>query len=160
PRTVATGTEIEDVNASAGPDGRIWMMWHDHSSKRIYAKRSNRAATRFGATVSVRPPAGTSTIRKLAGEGSPGGLDVLASLAAPGSLATWHTQLLPPLSLACAGKRSIACSVTDAGDPVEGARVEVGGKTFVTDARGRVTAHVARGAANVVAAKAGYAPAK
>jgi hypothetical protein len=157
PRTIATGTEIEDVNTSAGPDGRLWVMWHDHSSKRIYARRSNRAATSFGPTVSVRPPAGTSTIWKLAGEGSPGLLEVLASVSTSGSLATWHTQLLPPLSLACAAGRTISCSVTDAGDPVAGAKVEIRGKTFLTNAQGRVTAHVARGPAKVVVTKAGYA---
>jgi hypothetical protein len=160
PRTVASGKEIEDVNASPGPDGRIWVMWHDHSSKTIYARRSNRAATRFGPKVSVRPPAGTSTIWKLAGEGSPGPLDVLASVSTPGSLATWHTQLLPPLSLACTGNRDVTCSVADAGDPVPGAKVAIGGKSFVANAQGRVKARVARGAANAVATKAGFASAR
>lgn len=156
PLTVATGGTIEDVNASPGPDGRIWVMWQNSSSTRVYAKRSNRAATRFGPLTVIKPPAGTTTIWKVGGEGSPGTLDLLVSISTSGSLATWHTQVRPRLSLSCKGGKSVSCIVTDAGDPVPGAKVKIGGKTLISNSHGKVAANVPPGLLTVVAAKGGY----
>ncbi|MDH4346221.1 MAG: hypothetical protein OEW31_07800, partial [Thermoleophilia bacterium] len=72
--------------------------------------------------------------------------------------ATWHTQVLPPLSLAAKkGKSAVTFVVTDAGDPVAGAKVSFAGKSVTTNAAGKATAPSGSGKAK--ATKAGYAPA-
>ncbi len=156
PLTVATGGSIEDVNASPGPGGRIWVMWQRSSSTRLYAKRSNRAVTRFGPLTVIKPPAGTTTIWKVSGEGSLGTLDLLISVSTSGSLATWHTQVRPRLSLGCKGGKIVSCTVADAGDPVAGAKVKIGAKTRISNSHGKVAANVPAGLLTVVAAKGGY----
>jgi hypothetical protein len=144
-----------DVSVAASTDGRLWLMWHQSGT--IHATRTNKAATRAGAVVAVKPPPGTSTIWKLAGEGSLGPLDVLASVSTPGSLATWHTQVLPQLTLAASGGKILHFRVTDAGDPVAGATVKVGGKTLPTDSAGRAHVDLRRGKVSAAASAAGYA---
>jgi hypothetical protein len=150
----------EDVNIAAAPEGRLWVMWH--SGERVYAVRTNRAATRLGAVVSIHGP-NSGPYWKLAGEGSLGPLDVLISASngfgAP--QATWHARLLPGLSLQArrAGNR-IAFSVTDAGDPVAGAIVTFAGRSGRTNPKGSATVTIGRGGTVVAtAAKAGYMPA-
>jgi hypothetical protein len=84
----------QDVNIAAAPGGRLWLIWHIGNT--IYMTRTNAAATKRGPIRVVKPPAKTSTIWKLSGEGSRAGvLDLLASVSTPGSLATWHTQVKP-----------------------------------------------------------------
>jgi hypothetical protein len=156
PLTVASGGTIEDVNAAPGPDGRIWVMWQNSASTRVYAKRSNRAATRFGPPTVIKPPAGTTSIWKVDGEGSLGTLDLLVSVSTAGSLATWHTQVRPRLSLSCNGGKVVSCIVTDAGDPVAGAKVKIGGKTRVSNSHGKAAANAPPGLLTVVASKGGY----
>jgi hypothetical protein len=157
PLTEATGGTIEDVNASPGPAGRIWVMWQDRATKRVFARRSNRAATRFGPLTVIKPPPGTTSIWKVDGEGSRGTLDLLVSISTSGSLATtWHTQVRPRLSLRCKGGKIVACTVTDAGDPVAGAKVKIGSKKLVSNSHGKVAANVPPGLLTVVAAKGGY----
>ena len=74
PFVIAQAAGARHVNISAGPEGRLWVMWQ--RNRRVYATRSNRAATRFGAIVEVAPPAGKaeSGIYKVKGEGSLGPL--------------------------------------------------------------------------------------
>jgi hypothetical protein len=152
--------DVEDVNVASGPDGRLWVMWHDgQSSRTMLVRRTNRAATRFGPLVRVQPPSGTSNVWKLSGEGSIGALDLFASVSTGGSLATWHTQVLAPLALsATRSKAKVTFRVTDAGDPVAGATVKVAGKTLKTNASGRATTTLA-GAAKATATKGSYAAA-
>ena len=156
PMTVAVDGGIEDVNASAGPNGRIWMMWQNRSRNRIYATRSNRAATRFGPPTTVKPPAGTSSIWKVDGEGSYGELDLFASVSTPNSLATWHTQVQPRLMLKCRGGAIVRCRVADAGDAVDHASVKLAGRTLTTNAKGRVGIDLPPGRLIVTATKAGF----
>lgn len=151
-RTSSVGDHVAIV---PGPDGRLWAMW-EKRSQRVYATRSNRAATKFGAVVEVRPPAGTRSIWNVAGDGALGPLDLVASASTPGSLAFWHTQVLPGLSLACKGGRVVSCTVSDAGDPVRGARVTLGSRTLTTNARGKASADLPAGSYRTAAAKAGY----
>ncbi|HEY7178805.1 MAG TPA: hypothetical protein VH305_06495 [Gaiella sp.] len=152
--------DVEDPNAAPGPDGRLWVMWHDgQHSRTIFVRRTNKAVTRFGPLLRVRPPGGATAIWKLNGEGSVGPLDLLAAVTTGSSLATWHTQVLPPLALAAARtKGTVAFRVTDAGDPVAGAKVHVGGKTLTTNAAGRASLPLA-GAAKATATMGGYSPA-
>ena len=158
--TVGQSPDIEDLHTSAGPDGRVWVAWHDGRAKRIFAVRTNRAATRVGPLVEVKPPAGTSNMWKLTGEGSPGPLDLLVSASTKGSLATWHTQVLPPLSITVKkGTPAATIVVSDAGDPVQGAKVSVAGKTLTTSASGAVKVALPSVKVAVKATKAGYASA-
>lgn len=147
--TKVSGSRL--VNISAGPEGRIWTMWARGS--RVYAARSNRAVTRFGPVITVVPPKGTQSIWKVTGEGSPGPLDLFVSVSTlPKSLATWHTQVFPPLSLTAkpetlpaAQGGKVTFTVSDAGDPVSGASVTVAGKTLKTDAQGDAPMEFAKG---------------
>jgi hypothetical protein len=158
--TVGASPDVEDVAATPGPDGRIWVAWHDGRTKEVYAARTNRAATRVGPVVKVKPPPGTANIWKLAGEGSRGQLDLLVSATTGSSLATWHTQVLPPLSITIKKTKPAATIVvTDAGDRVQGAKVSVAGKTLTTSAAGIVKAALPSVKVTVTARKAGYAPA-
>ncbi len=151
-RTSSVGDHVAIV---PGPDGRLWVMW-EKRSQRVYATRSNRAATTFGAVVEVKPPADTRFLWKVAGDGALGPLDLVASASTPGSLAFWHTQVLPGLSLACRGGSVVSCRVSDAGDPVRGAKVKIGGRTLTTNARGKASADLPAGSYRVTVWKAGY----
>jgi hypothetical protein len=146
---------VLDPNLTAGPGGRLWVMWHTPGNE-IYAMRSNPDATHWGSPVRVVPPAHTDTIWKLTGEGSGGPLDLFASASTPESLAYWHRRVLPALTLACAGGKVVRCTVADAGDPVKGARVRLGGKTLATNLKGKVQRDLSRGSYIVVASKSGY----
>jgi hypothetical protein len=157
--TAGTGNDVEDVHVSAGPQGRLWVAWHDGATG-LRAVRTNKAATRVGPVIEITPPAGASYTWKVTGEGSRGPLDLLVSVTTPGSLATWHTQVLPRLSLSAKkGATSVTFTVTDAGDPVAGAKVSFLGKTIVTTANGRAVTGLPGKTAKATAAKAGYASA-
>jgi hypothetical protein len=148
----------EHANVAAAPEGRLWLMWEQSGT--IYAARTNRAASRLGAVNAIRPPSGAS-IYRLNGEGSAGPLDLIANMQAAGGQALWHTQVWPKLSLTGSRKgATIAFRVTDAGDPVAGAKVKAGGKTLTTNAAGRATlAKAPTGRVQATASKAAYMPA-
>jgi hypothetical protein len=146
----------QDVNIAAAPEGRLWLMWQ--RSGKVYAVRTNKAATRVGPVTAVNPPSGTSTIWKVAGDGALGPLDVFASVSTGGgALSTWHTQVLPRLQLkATGGKKKATFAVTDAGDPVAGVTVRIGGKRLTTNAAGKASAAFKAGRIAAAASKAGY----
>lgn len=157
PLAAASGQDVEDVNIAAGPEGRLWVMWHEGGSNKLFAARTNKAATRFGPVVMVKPPADTSSVWKLKGEGTRGPLDLLASVSAGSSLAAWHTQVLPPLSVgAKKSTDAVTLTVTDASDAVAGAKVAYAGKTLTTNAKGQATTKLAASATQATASKAGY----
>jgi hypothetical protein len=158
PHLVIKADRNEHANVAAAPEGRLWLMWEQNGT--IFAARTNRTATRVGASNAIRPPSG-ATIYRLNGEGSAGPLDLIANMQAAGGQAFWHQQVWPKLSLA--GSRSgtrIVFRVTDAGDAVAGATVRAGGKTIRTNAAGRATLTPAPGGrVKATASKAAYAPA-
>jgi hypothetical protein len=168
-KVVAKANGARFVNIAAAPEGRLWVMWM--RSNRLYATRSNRAATKFGPIAVLRPPAGTSSIWKLKGEGSPGPLDLFTSVTTRSAgLAFWHQQVRPPLTLSAKPAKlsaktggTVTFAVTDVGDPVSGATVSVGKKSLTTNAKGKATLKIAknskRGTLAVSAKKAGYRPA-
>ena len=149
------GKDVETVNLARGPEGRLWVMWEDAGG--LYAARTNRSANKVGAIVRVGPPPGTSSLWDVFGDGSLGPLDLLAHVTVGGSIATWHRQVLPGLSLSCAARgKTVRCLVADAGDPVAGATVKVGGKQVKTSGQGTATATLRTGAFAAAASKAGY----
>ena len=122
--TKLTKKDGEQISIAAAPAGRLWVFWKDGGT--VFARRSNKAATKFGATRSIRAPGGSATsIFNLAGEGSRGPLDLLA-LADPssGPLANYHQRILPGLTLKATHKKNgkTAFKVTDAGAAGRGAQ--------------------------------------
>ena len=160
PMEIATGTDIEAVTMSTTPDGRLWVLWEDAAAPSLYAARTDDTATEAGAPVPFPAPAGTDTVWKLTGDATDDSLDVLASVtvrtASASELATWHTDVLPGLAVAVKSSQGkSAYTVTDAGEPVAGAKIVAGKKTLTTDKAGKATG--AKAPAEVVVSKSGYA---
>jgi hypothetical protein len=148
------GKDVEDVNLARGPDGRLWVMWADSG---LHVARTNRAANKVGAIVGVAPPPGTTFLWDVFGEGSLVPLDLLAHVSVGSAIATWHRQVLPGLSLSCAARaKTVRCSVSDAGDPVTGASVKLGGKQLRTGGQGTVSTKLGPGTFTAAASKPGY----
>ena len=140
--TVARPGNTRAVAIGPGPEGRLWVMWQDGT--RLRATRTNRAATRVGPVATVAPPTGAQTVWKVNGDGATGPLDLLATVGAPEGIAVWHTRVLPILAVSAsptgftAGDTArVTFTVTDAGDPVPGAAIVVGGRRLTSDAAGR-----------------------
>jgi hypothetical protein len=160
---VWTGT-VTRFTVAPALEGRIWAIWANGST--IYAARSNKTVTQFGAAVPVAAPNGTTDIWNVQGDGtaSPTApLDLLASVTTHG-IAFWHTRVEPGLTLVArraAGGRT-AFSVLDAGDPVHGARIAVSGPhgTTLIAASGVATATLPEGRYTALATANGYSAAK
>jgi hypothetical protein len=144
---VAGRGDIGDVGVAADPNGRLWIFWHArrNGKPRVFARRSNRSVSVFGATVSYGAPRGTTQAWDLFGDAQANKLDLVGHYTRPGSLAYWSSQIRPGLALR-ASRRSVRRSrrtrvtfkVTDAGDPVRNARVSAAGRVGFTNAAGRV----------------------
>jgi hypothetical protein len=159
-RRVSSEVGARDVSLAAAPGGRLWVFWHRDG--RLYATRSDPAASRIGATLSLALPRGTRAVHDLAGEGSRGPLDLLALVARPRTgTGVWHRRVLPGLTLAVrrAARGRVTLRVTDAGVPVRGAGVRIRGGRRRTGARGTATLRPAPGRHRATASKRGYAPA-
>jgi hypothetical protein len=137
------------ATVAAAPDGRLWVIWKQdvNDSPRVFAVRSNKTVTRFGAIVDAGAPPGASTGYRVDGSATTGALDVFGSFAIGTSsgVATWYRRVLPGLSLSAKpGKlhrgraTKVTFAVTDAGDPVKGATVNVAGHKGTTGAKGEV----------------------
>lgn len=138
---------------AAGPDGRLWVAWSQNDANGvpvIFARRSNEAGTRFGGVARARAPRGLgdcNSLFSLTTAAQDDVLDVVANFTdgcSGGKVAFWHTQLRPGLTLTArpqtfTRKATVEFTVTDAGDPVEGARVTAGGKSATTDADGEAS---------------------
>jgi hypothetical protein len=153
----------EMVSVAAAPTGRLWLFWKKQGT--VFAARTNKAATKFGALRKIKVPGGAgATIFNIAGEASRGPLDLLALVDPPsGPLANYHQRILPGLTLKASHKKNgqTAVKVTDAGQPVAGAKVKVKGDgTKTTGKGGTVAFSLAEGKHKVTATKKGYAAAK
>jgi hypothetical protein len=169
-------SDVHGVGIAATPTGRVWVFWSAQSRSGktlVYAKRSNGSVSAWGRTVAFAPPKRTASVWNLEGDGQTDRLDLLGSfsLGSSGFAATWHTQLLPGLSLSASpmhipvgGKhaRSVTFTVTDAGAPLSGVEVRVGSAHASTGTNGKVTLalgpfkHKRRLRAH--ATRSGYAP--
>ncbi len=150
----------EAVSLAAGPDGRLWVTWS--AKDKIKAVHTNASVTKVGAVGSWGAPKGTATIWSTTTSAEAGGLDVAISSEARSAVNVWHTHLTRTLSVngpATAGRgSSVTFTVSDAGDPVAGARVTFGGRSATTNAQGKATLRApgGTGGAGVRAAKSGY----
>jgi hypothetical protein len=128
----------------------------------IYAARTNRAASRIGAPIAVKPPPQTGTIFKVQGDGGLGPLDLFTLVQlSNGSHSTWHMQVLQRLSVSASPRSfkakkgaKVVVRVADVGDPVAGAKVTLSGKKATTDAQGRATFKIGPGRARKLTATA------
>jgi hypothetical protein len=155
PALLITAPRAQGVNLAAAPQGRLWIFWKRDTG--IFATRTNRAVTRVEPITAVPPPPQTDTVWRLNGEASLGSLDLVVN-AQTTDAAFWYRRVLPRLSLhaSALGDGLERFVVTDAGDPLAGAKVTLSGKSAKTRASGVVTLKVPKGRATATAAKPGY----
>ena len=98
PTTVSTLSNTSGSTLAADPFGRLWVAWYraiiDQSE--LFVRRAASGASKFGKTVKVPLPKGTSTLWKVYVNAQAKRLDVLALMTVHGKLAYWSTQVLPP----------------------------------------------------------------
>ena len=160
-------TGSKPVTIAAAADGRLWVVWANTRGgvPHVLAQRSNRTASRFGATVDAGRPRGSAVAFQLGASPTGGALDVLTnfSIGTAPSSATYHRRILPGLTLRARPSRlrrglpqDVRFVVSDAGDPVRGARVRAGGASGLTAQDGGVTLRLPGRAVTARAAKQGY----
>jgi hypothetical protein len=171
PKSTVLAKATGGASASVATDmnGRVWVVWEDDRGVRPveYARRSNPAATVWGAPVAAGRPAGSASAYAV--DANPIGafaIDVLGSFAIKNGpeVATYTRRILPGLTLLSKGtprrgkNSKLEFTVLDAGDAVKDATVEAGGDSGTTSAAGKVTLTVrARGKKLTVRASAvGY----
>lgn len=123
--------------------GRIWVAWTGGGprDRGLRAVRSNPAGTRFGAVVTVGPPA-SGELGPLVTAPASDRLDVFLSAGAAPSGRVYHRALRPGLSVVLRTRplprrgRLVVVRVTDAGVPVRRAVVRFGGRVARTDRAG------------------------
>lgn len=151
-------SDIEKVNLSSDPDGRLWVLWQDAYNGTLHAARSNDDGTEFGAAVAFEATDDTETVWKLAGSATADHLDVVASLGTSDGINAYTTKILPGLTVdATSSKGSTKFVVTDAGEPVKGAKVTFRTKTVTTNAKGTAVGPAGKGVSTVT--RSGYTPA-
>jgi len=151
-KTIARGA-FWSATDCAGPEGRLWVAWADHSGG-LFVTRSNRAASGFEPVQKLRAPSGPG-LSFLQCEGSTGPADLFADNGG-----FFHTHVLAQMSLtASAAKTKVTISARDAGDPVAGAKVTVAGKHLTTDVHGLASVTLRPGSYSAGVTAAGYTPA-
>jgi hypothetical protein len=154
--TLAGGTTTKQQLALAtAPGGRLWAGWMEDG--RLKLRRSNRAATVFGATVTVGGPPGDGGVYQLDLSGQADRVDAVTRTEKSGSgVALYHAQSYPGLTLTARGGRRAVFGVTDAGDAVSGATIRVAGHTVTTNGRGQASVTLPSGRYTATASKDKY----
>jgi len=144
---VASGSPAVAIAATG--DTRLWILWtKGFGDPDVLARRSNRGATKFGAVVNAGHPRDAAQAYKLDASAVGGALDVLGNfnIGTSSTAVTSYRRILPGLTLTARPQRvrrgertAVRFTVRDAGAPVKGAKVRVGGESATTDSRGRVT---------------------
>jgi hypothetical protein len=142
------------------PGGRLWVAWGDRTSG-LFATRSNMAATAFEAVQKLAlPKGGSDGLTFVQCEGSAGPADLFANVSSGATQGFWQTHVLARLSLrARVAKTKVTIIVVDAGDPLAGIVVRLGGRKLTTDAHGRAIVTLRPGSYTARASAGGYAPA-
>jgi len=126
------------------------VMWGDDSGGGVAVTRSNKAVTRFEPIQRLKP--NSAVLYRVSGDGRLGPLDLLVdqipnvkgTLPPPG---LYHGHTLAELSAAFSVKpivkkkvgvvgHTLTVTVTDAGDPVAGAKVSTNAASVKTNAKG------------------------
>ena len=156
---VAGGSGIkQQVALAADSNGRLWVGWRDAESGHLRFRRSNPRATEWGAVVSTAAPAGQDGgVYSLDLSAQDDRVDVIARSAKGSAVSLFHTQLFPGLTVGATSKAGhVTVHVTDAGDPVPGSSVSVGGHQLHTATDGSVSLELSSGSYKVTAAKQKY----
>ena len=130
-------------------DGRIWVMWGDDAGGGVAVTRSNKAITRFEPIQHLKLNSGS--MYRISGDGRLGPLDLLVDqipnvspIQPPGVFygrtravlsAVYTVKPIKNKKLAVIG-HTLTVTVSDAGDPVPGAKVSVGTSSAKTNAKG------------------------
>jgi hypothetical protein len=146
PVTLDTREADHVVGLAADPDGRLWVFWILRGSRpTVYARRSNKAATAFGPTVSAGTPAGQTSAYKISGNAQSSALDLVGLFGNINAQAQWHTQVYPGLTIKASPSTiksnkstKVTFTVSDP-DAVKGATVHVAGKSATTDGKGHAS---------------------
>jgi hypothetical protein len=142
----ASGIGTDTLGVATGLARRIWVMWGDGHG--VAVTRSNKAVTRFEPI--QRLAYQSTTLYRLGGDGRNGPLDLLVDEIpnTPGQIpGTFFARVLPELSATVSvtavkntkGQvvlHKATVHVTDAGDPVGGATVKIGGQQKKTSGSG------------------------
>ena len=160
---VPKGAQVNTAGVTAGPDGRLWVYYGNGQT--TWVTRTSRSTAGWEPVQAIKNPAGIAQYFRIEGEGSAGPLDLFIDLVIDGQQrdGTYHTQVHPALSLRAHAKAGrVTVLVTDAGDPVAGAKVTgLPGAAKTTDAKGTVTVSVRKkGVLHLTATKAGYVRAR
>jgi hypothetical protein len=142
----------------AAPAGRLWVAWGDKVDG-LFVTRSNMAATAFEPVQRLKLPQNTTDgLTFVQCEGSLGPVDLFADAFIGGAGGFWHSHLLPHFTLQARPSRGgVTLVARDAGDPVAGATIKVGGKTLQSNASGQASVALHRGSYSATATAPTYA---
>jgi hypothetical protein len=156
------GAQVNTAGVTAGPDGRLWVYYGNGLT--TWVTRTSRSVSGWEPVQAIKNPPGVAQYFRIEGEGSAGPLDLFVDLVIDGQQkdGTYHTQVHPELSLRASAKAGrVTVTVTDAGDPVAGAKVTgLPGGAKATDAKGSLVVPGRKGTFTITATKAGYVPAR
>jgi hypothetical protein len=162
PMTAAAGPGIkQQIALGSDPKSRLWVAWRDADHNVLRMRRSNRSANGWGAVVSTKLPPSQDSLYQLTLDGQDDRVDVIARTTKGSAVSLFHTQMWPGLSVEASDKAGlVTVSVTDAGEPVPGAGVRLGGRSLRTNERGQASLKLGAGTYRVVASKTKYVGAK
>lgn len=145
----AAGRPASTVALDSDATGHLWLAYttQQHGRLVLITQRSDAVSSTavFGSRVEAALPVGTSAIKDVELSGRPGAADVLVTALVGGGLRTFAAQTLPGLSMgettkpANGGRRELSFTVTDAGQPVRNARIDIRGHTLATDGKGHAS---------------------
>jgi len=94
PTTIATLAGVMGTTLAADPFGRLWVAWYRNGQ--IWLRRAASGASKFGPTVRLSAPKGTSTLWKIYLNAQAKRVDVLALATVGSRTAYFSTQVLAP----------------------------------------------------------------
>jgi len=139
-KTVPKSKGADTVAVARGPGGRLWVLWDNNSTSKIYATSTNPSVGRFGPVRTLNLPRGSSSSYRLSAEGSASRtVDVVVN----NNSGLYHSQIRPGLSLSASPRKwdgdrrtTVKFTVKDTGSPVANAQVKVAGKSDRTNGQG------------------------
>ncbi len=90
-----TADQFAGATVTADPAGGLWVAWYTGNGARpgLFVRQSNTSVRKFGASVRVALPAGTTVVWKVYISAQASRLDVLALLTRHNKTAYWATQV-------------------------------------------------------------------
>ena len=149
------------IAMASAANGRLWIAWV--GGDKVHAVRTSPTGMQFGAVRTIGRPPTSSSLYRIAVDGTRGAADVVVN-AAP---ALFHQQILPGLTLRAQPTRwpaqtvkTVTFTVLDAGAPVGSAKVTALSRGCTTNTSGTCTITFPKLSARrfvAVATKPGYA---